>query len=212
MSSALIAAVVTLGVAHILARTAGAPVLAGVLKPLPIALLALVVSQTIPAEPRYGGPVLAGLVCSMAGDICLVFPARFLAGLACFLVGHLFYIGAFGGAAAWSAGAWLLLVPFAVGGAAMLGFLWPHLDRVRPAVAVYVVVIVTMAWAAAVRAASPGTASPSGALALGGAIVFMVSDGVLSTDRFVRPLPGGDAIVMVTYYAAQTLIAASAMG
>lgn len=212
MSCALIAVVVTLGVAHIIARYAGAPAVAGVLKPFPIALLAVVVSQTIPAEPHYGAPLLAGLLCSMAGDICLVFPARFLAGLGCFLIGHLFYIGTFAGAGEWNGEAWLLFLPFGLAGGAMLVFLWPYLARVRPAVAVYVLVIAVMAWTAAVRAASPGTVSPSGALALSGAVLFMVSDGVLATDHFVRPLPGGDGIVMVTYYAAQTLIAASATG
>jgi uncharacterized membrane protein YhhN len=210
MSSAGLAAVIALGAAHIVARYAGARVVAGVLKPLPILLLASMVSRAIPAEPRYGAALLAGLLCSMVGDVCLVFPARFVAGLACFLVGHLFYIGAFAGAGEWDLGAALLILPFVVSGGAMLAFLWPYLARLRPAVVLYVLVIAVMAWTAAVRAAAPGTAAPSGALALGGALLFMVSDGVLATDRFVRPLPGGDGAVMVTYYAAQTLIAASA--
>ena len=87
--------------------------------------------------------------------------------------------------------------------------LWPHLGRLRGPVLVYVVVIGAMAWTAARRAASPATPAPSGVLALAGALVFMASDGVLAVDRFARRFHPAHALVMVTYYAAQTLIAAS---
>ena len=57
---------------------------------------------------------------------------------------------------------------------------------------------------------APATPAPSGMLALAGALLFMSSDGVLAFDRFARRFPAAYAVVMVTYYAAQTLIAASA--
>jgi len=91
----------------------------------------------------------------------------------------------------------------------MLGYLWPHLGRERAPVAVYVSVIAVMGWRAAVRALAAGTPAPSGALALIGAIVFMLSDGLLATDRFARAFRTADAAVMTTYYAAQALIALS---
>jgi uncharacterized membrane protein YhhN len=90
----------------------------------------------------------------------------------------------------------------------MFGFLSPHLGRLRAPVAVYVLVIAAMAWRAAARAAAPVA---GGTLALAGAVLFMVSDGLLATDRFARPFAAADGAVMVTYYAAQTLIAASAL-
>ena len=40
-----------------------------------------------------------------------------------------------------------------------------------------------------------------------GALSFLVSDSVLSVNRFARPFAGAHAVVMVTYYAAQMLIA-----
>jgi uncharacterized membrane protein YhhN len=89
----------------------------------------------------------------------------------------------------------------------MLAYLWPHLGRQRVPVAVYVSVIAIMGWRAAARA-GPAPAL-SGALALAGALLFMVSDGLLAVDRFARPFRAGDAAVMTTYYAAQTLIALS---
>jgi uncharacterized membrane protein YhhN len=134
----------------------------------------------------------------------------FLAGLTSFLVGHLFYIAAFSAAGGWEAWTLLVLVPIGLAAALMLAFLWPHLGRMRGAVVTYVLVIAVMVWRAAVRAVVPATPSPSGALALAGAGFFMLSDGVLATDRFARPFAAADGVVMVTYYTAQTLIAASA--
>jgi len=58
------------------------------------------------------------------------------------------------------------------------------------------------------------TAAPaaSGGLALAGALLFMLSDGLLATDRFARRFAAADAALMTTYYAAQTLIALSVRG
>jgi uncharacterized membrane protein YhhN len=39
-----------------------------------------------------------------------------------------------------------------------------------------------------------------------GASVFVVSDTTLAVNRFVRPLPGADVVVMVTYHVGQALI------
>ena len=90
----------------------------------------------------------------------------------------------------------------------MLAYLWPHLAQDRAPVAVYVTVIVVMGWRAAARAAGAAP-MPSGELALAGALLFMISDGVLAVDRFARPFAAADGAVMTTYYAAQTLIALS---
>jgi uncharacterized membrane protein YhhN len=201
----------TIGSAHIVARYASFPRVAGVLKPIPIAILAaLVVAGPSSLGNDYRRLVVAALVFSMIGDVCLVFPGRFTQGLASFLVAHLLYLTAFAPAGAWSGVAWLGLVPFAVGAGAMLRVLWPHLGRKRAPVAAYVTVIAVMAWRAAVRATAPEVPPPSGVLAAAGALVFMVSDGVLSVNRFARRFGAAEAIIMSTYYAAQTLLALSA--
>jgi len=70
-------------------------------------------------------------------------------------------------------------------------------------------VIAVMGWRAAVRAMAVSTPAPSGSLALAGALLFMLSDGLLATDRFARPFRSAEAAVMTTYYAAQTLLALS---
>src|SRR5437016_4443491 len=146
-----VAAALAIGAAHIGARYAGASRLAGLLKAIPIALLALFVAlEPAPIGEWYRWLVFAGLIWSLGGDVWLVFPGGFMRGLASFLVAHLLYIAAFtpGGSSG------LLLVPFAVFGAAMLGYLWPHLGKDRAPVVVYVAVIVVMGWRAAARAAA----------------------------------------------------------
>jgi uncharacterized membrane protein YhhN len=204
-------AAVALGVAHIAARYVPLPRLAGVLKPVPIAILAALVALGAgPVGPGYRSLVVAALVFSMMGDVCLIFPERFTLGLASFLVAHLLYLAAFAPAGPWDGGAWLWLVPFAGVALAMFAYLSPHLGAKRGPVAVYVAVIALMGWRAVVRATAPDVPAPSGALAAAGALVFMVSDGVLAVDRFAHRFRAAEAIVMATYYAAQILIALSA--
>src|SRR5205809_56507 len=104
------------------------------------------------------------------------------------------------------------IAPFALVSLATLRYLWPHLGRERAPVAVYVSVIAVMGWRAAVRALAASPPPASGGLALAGALLFMLSDGLLATDRFARRLRAAEAAVMTTYYAAQTLIALSVRG
>jgi uncharacterized membrane protein YhhN len=205
-----IAAAVAIGTAHIGARYRGAPVVAGVLKAIPILLLVLLVlAEPAPISGTYRRLIGAALVCSMGGDIFLLFPGRFREGLGSFLVAHVLYVAAFAPPGGASASALMMFVPFAAFAGGMLAFLWPHLGRDRVPVAVYVTVIALMGWRAAARAADPATPSPSDLLALAGALLFMTSDGVLAYDRFVRRFDLATGAIMTTYYAAQVLIALS---
>ncbi len=205
--------VAVVGGAHLAAHYLGRPGLAGVLKAIPIVALALVAAiAPEPVSARYAALVTAGLLLSAVGDVCLVWPERFTMGLTSFLLAHCCYLVAFGLGAGQGGQAWPWLAAIAVAAIALLALLWPHLGHLRGPVLVYVVVIAAMAWAAARRAASPGIPEPSGTLALAGALVFMSSDGVLAIDRFARRFRPAHAVVMVTYYLAQTLITASVAG
>jgi uncharacterized membrane protein YhhN len=203
--------VALVGAIHLAAHYTERPVLAGAVKAAPILALAAVTATADPAVSRqYAVLVTAGLLFSAVGDVCLAFPDRFFtAGLASFLVAHCCYLAAFAVDA--GQGGWALpwLAAIGLAAAALLGVLWPHLGRDRAPVLVYVVVIAAMAWTAARRGAAAGAPEPSATLALAGALVFMVSDSVLAVDRFARPFRASHAVVMVTYYVAQTLIAAS---
>lgn len=177
-----------------------------VAKPLAtIAALMLAALTKVPVSPRYRALISAGLAASLAGDVFLMLPGdRFIAGLASFLVAHLLYIAAFasekGGlrdpAAATTVGL------FAV---AMLAFLWPDLGALRAPVAAYVTVIAVMGWQAFARWGR----SPGAELAALGAMSFLVSDSALAIGRFRGDFAGGTALVLVTYWLAQWLIARS---
>jgi uncharacterized membrane protein YhhN len=175
-------------------------------KPLTV-LFIIAIALTIPGSPsgRYRAAILAGLVCSIAGDVFLMLPGdRFLPGVASFLLAHLAYLVAFTQDAPFGA-APLLLLPFATFGAGMLVLLWPRLGTMRGPVVVYLAVIVAMAWQATSRAATLG--SHSALLAALGATLFVLSDASLALNRFHRPFRAAQAVILPTYYAAQLLIA-----
>jgi uncharacterized membrane protein YhhN len=170
-------------------------------------LIVLALAVQAPDDTGYRNLVLAGLLFSLAGDVFLMLPSdRFLAGLASFLVGHLFYVAAFatdGGAE----GPLLALLPFGVVGAAIYVWLLPGLAGMRAPVAVYVVAIALMAGLATARWLGAGGDGPL--LACAGACLFMLSDAVLAANRFRRPFAAAQAVVLGTYFAGQTLIALS---
>jgi uncharacterized membrane protein YhhN len=201
--------VALVGAGHLAAYYAGRRAIAGTLKAIPILALAAVVWTTATGG-RYADLLAGGLLASAVGDVCLVWPERFTRGLASFLVAHCLYLAAFASGAAAGGVAWPWLAGIALVAVALLARLWPHLGGVRVPVLVYITVIALMAWTAARRAAAPATPAPSGTLALAGSLLFMSSDAVLALDRFARRFRASHALVMVTYYAAQTLIAASA--
>jgi uncharacterized membrane protein YhhN len=178
-----------------------------VFKPLTVVLVILIALQTTHwTTPNYKLLIVAGLLCSLAGDVFLMLPReRFVAGLVGFLFAHLFYIAAFA-PGAWRPSVWTA-APLAVYGALMLGLLWPGLGKLKAAVLVYVAAILLMAWAALSRAAA--TIDDSGALAAVGALLFVASDSALAWDRFKREFKAAQAVILATYFAAQWLIALS---
>ena len=210
MPSTIVWFVALVGAGYLAAYYAGSRALAGTLKALPILALAAAVARS-GAGAGYAGWLTGGLLASAVGDVCLVWPERFTWGLASFLLAHCLYLTAFASGATTGGAGWPWLAGIAGAAIVLLARLWPHLGRVRGAVLVYVTVIALMAWTAARRADAPTTPALSGMLALAGSLLFMASDAILALDRFARRIPAAHAAVMVTYYAAQTLIAASAM-
>ncbi len=151
-------------------------------------------------------PLLLGaLLASLAGDVCLMLPGLFIAGLASFLLAHLCYIALLRRGVPWMAHRPALAATLALG-ACVYAFLWlgglPA--ALRLPVAAYVAVIALMAAQAWGRWAVLRD-GPALHVALG-ACCFMLSDTVLATSRFVHPLPHAQFWVLATYYAAQALI------
>jgi len=179
-----------------------------VLKPLTTGLVitvALVARTPVPAA--YKTLILAGLLCSLLGDIALMFPEKwFKAGLVSFLTAHVFYILAFkpGPGRPISAG---MFVPFLIFGLLMFRILAPSLGRLKLPVFVYIAAITAMAGLAAGRFVDGGGTRPL--LAFAGAVLFLVSDSVLAYDRFAKKLRPAQVIILGTYFPAQLLIALS---
>ena len=207
MTAALSLLALASAVLAVRAEHAGARGQVYVIKPLTTALLIVVASQAGHAsEGAYVWLVVAGLACSLAGDVFLMLPRdRFVAGLLSFLFAHLFYVAAFasGGVrpSAWAA------APLVLYGALMLRLLWPRLGKLKAPVAVYVAAILLMAWTALSRWSGAGPAGSG--LAAAGALLFAASDSLLAWDRFRGGLRAAQALVLGTYFAAQWLIALS---
>jgi len=170
-----------------------------------ILLLALLQPWQTPCA--YVWAIAAGLAFSLLGDVLLMLPSdRFVAGLAAFLLAQLCYIVAFALRAPWG----LNLLPL-LAGVALLVCTYLCVARragkMRAPVAVYALVIVTMLYAAWACWYALGGQRPL--LADLGACLFVASDLTLATNRFVHPFRLARLVVMVTYYAAQCLIALS---
>lgn len=203
-----IAAAAVSAAVHLIAEYRGPAWLVYVAKPLTTMLLIAAAILDEDAPPLYRLPIIAGLVFSLFGDVFLMLPKdRFVAGLASFLIAHLFYISAFQSGIRFGARP-LLLLPFVIAAGVVMYFLWPRLGRLRVPVVLYVAVLVVMAWQASARAAELGGIASR--LAAVGAALFVVSDATLAVNRFRMPFPAAQAVVMVSYVAAQALIALSA--
>lgn len=181
-------------------------------KPAVIVALIAAVVLAGPGVSAVRVLLVIALAASLAGDLLLLPPGRFTAGLAAFLVAHLAYLALFlqgpldAGAA---------LVGLGMAAVVLLVAGRPILAGARRAgmggpVAVYLGAICLMAIAAT------ASISPSATV---GAWLFILSDALLGWDRFAAP-PGGStaaaagrrAAVMVTYHGAQILLAVAVLG
>jgi uncharacterized membrane protein YhhN len=151
-----------------------------------------------------GRLVAIGLAVSAVADV--VIERGFLAGLAMFLAAHLLYVAAF--VADERRPHLFRAIPFAAYAAAMYLFLAPGLGPLAAPVGLYALAIAAMMWRAAARV-RPG--ERAGWIALMGALCFALSDTLLALHRFRSPVPGASYAIMLTYWAGQLGIAASAV-
>ena len=178
-------------------------------KPLTtLLILALAARPRRLAVPGYRGPIVAGLIFSLLGDVFLMLPGdRFLAGLASFAVTHVCYLAAFRGDVGWAP----RRAPFLVCGglaAALVAVLWPGLPpALRAPVVLYAALLAAMTAQAVGRAARLDRRSAW--VAAAGAALFLCSDSFLALDRFGFPFAASRAVVLGTYFTAQWLIALS---
>ncbi|MGN1401965.1 MAG: lysoplasmalogenase [Bacillus sp. (in: firmicutes)] len=167
-------------------------------------ILAFLYTNREKSAASYTTPLLIGLFFCMLGDAFIIF--SFIAGLAAFLLGHLFYVFAF-----WKRRRlpqhryWYLMFLLLYGLFFAFRFTGTLVgqDQAGLAVAVtlYIAVISMMGWFAFLTADR---------FALFGSLLFILSDTILAWNRFMEPVPYAGEWIMLTYYSAQLLIASSA--
>lgn len=184
------------------------PWLHWIFKPVTTLLIAAMALRLRGDQPVYRNAILVGLLLSTLGDIFLMLPRDlFVFGLGSFLLAHLAYAWALTRRARLIASPWAFVAYAAVGGG-VLAILWPKLPAgLHAPVSAYVAVLATMAAQAAAVWRVLRTHATALA-ALGGAL-FVLSDATLAIDRFATPFPSASAMVLATYWMAQTLLALS---
>lgn len=161
--------------------------------------------------PTYFLFLLIGMLFCLGGDVLLALPqsGMFLRGLVSFLIGHLFYVTAFGHTAGihqWTL-IGLLISLIASGGV----YLWlrPYLGDMKIVVIGYVVVISAMAVGAWSMLGADRLGLTGRMLACGGALSFYISDVFVARQRFVRSGFLNRLIGLPLYYGGQFMLAFS---
>lgn len=176
-----------------------------VAKPATTLCLLLAAITLTPQHADVRPWVVAGLALCLAGDVFLMFDERFFVpGLASFLIGHICFIAAFIVDPAANDRAWLgalVAIPLvaAIGRPILAGARETDRALAIP-VSAYIGVIAAML-AMSFRSSSD--------VAILGALVFVSSDCILARNRFVKPIPHGHLLTMVTYHAALALLTLS---
>ncbi len=170
-------------------------------KIIPMLLIIYYGLQRLPIERHLTHYlILLGLGFSMIGDGTLHW---FIIGLSAFLIGHLFYIGAFLRQFQWSGQRMLSVIPLLLFGL-FIGYQLVESLRIDAndtliiPVIIYILAIMTMCWLAIMT---------GNIWAIIGSVLFVISDSILAWNRFISVIDFADVLVMVTYYAAQFFIA-----
>ncbi len=151
--------------------------------------------------------IFAAIIFSWGGDVLLLFPQYFVAGLLSFLTAHILYTTFFlqvrpKARMSWREGVTAAAVAvYAVG---LVSLLAPHLGELKPAVMVYTVVISLMLLSA--LRAFGWRSGKAGLLCVAGALLFVVSDSILAIEKFYAAFPASSILVMLTYGIAQWMI------
>nr|CAD7196538.1 unnamed protein product [Timema douglasi]CAD7400578.1 unnamed protein product [Timema poppensis] len=180
------------------------------IKCLPIVSLIVFVllhGMSLGNEYAFSRRILTGLVFSCVGDALLVWPHYFLHGMAAFGGAHLMYIAAFGFKPLNIALGVLLFNSCAVAVYALMRGLSGVL---LVGVPVYSILLITMTWRAIARVQLfEELWTWTKLCSCAGGIIFAISDALIGFHHFHHSIPHSQALIMVTYYAAQLGIALS---
>ncbi len=173
-----------------------------------ISLILFFWKQSDGLETRIRQLTLGALSLSLLGDTLLMFvdksPHFFTAGLAAFLLAHILYVLVFLKSKNPTKKPWIFTGVLIVYGASLFYLLNDNLGDMLLPVFLYMLIILTMAISAFLRMGSVARISFNFVFA--GAILFLVSDSLLATNKFYEPLPFSNISIMFTYAFAQLFI------
>jgi len=174
-------------------------------KPLLMITLLFYFISASKGYPSWRFYVMAALVFSWGGDVFLMQDGMFTAGLVSFLVAHIFYITAYQKTGAASGELRPLdIIKFVLFGAVVMWVLYPGLGGMLIPVLAYMLVLLSMGvWAHKRRGATP---MASFVMVSTGAMLFVISDGLIAINKFAWEVPAERFLVMSTYIAAQYFI------
>ncbi len=180
-----------------------------VFKPLTMVIILLIaVRVEKPISSLYKRWITAALGLSLIGDVLLMLPADlFLPGLVVFLLAQVVYVAAFWLDSPHERGPKGAPIPYVFYGVIVFSLLLPGLNGMQIPVLFYVVVICLMGWLAFRRWWMLRNAAAL--LAAVGAACFIFSDTALAVNRFLQSFEAAPALVLISYYAAQWLLARS---
>lgn len=162
---------------------------------LPVLIL-IYISGTKTAKLQLDKFFLTGLILSFFGDLFLLFKWGFLPGLGSFLLAHLFYIISFKKKPQHRISEFWPII-LSVYAAILLVFLFPYLKEMKIPVSIYAIVICTMMYNAL---------KTHNKNLITGALLFVISDTLLSVNLFVKETVFLNILVMITYVFAQLFL------
>jgi uncharacterized membrane protein YhhN len=201
-----------ISIVYISYSSMASPLVALILKALIIPVLMLLfIINLRPAGNRSHQMIILALLFSWCGDILLGVQSTtgnlFIPGLIGFLLAHVMYLIVFFN----TPGENIIvrkrsyfLIPVLLYGVLLVIILFNGLGEMKLPVIVYTIVILTMVCSAISRYGKVNRAS--WLLVMTGAILFLLSDSGIAINKFLKPFPGAQVVIMSTYVMAQYLI------
>ena len=175
---------------------------------LVLALLVFFIKQSIKLHKNIRILTSIALICSLFGDVFLMFDDQnqlfFILGLVAFLIAHIFYVFVFLKHKNPQKKPFFFIAILVLYAFTLFYFIKPNLDDLLIPVVVYMLVILSMATTAFMRHQKVNSLSFK--FVLFGAFFFLISDSLLSLNLFYKPLPLANISIMTTYAIAQYLI------
>ncbi len=195
---------------HIFGEVIDSRTIRHISKPFLIPLLALFYFNSAPSVSPLLVAALAG---GWLGDLFLMVPDRgeqktwFKLGLVFFLLGHIFYVGAFfmkGRLSGLPLIGVVLAAGFLLFGLIVFLKMKDFMGKLFIPVTLYISVIALMGASTTLCFSTQATRAVT--LAVSGALIFMISDTMNAWNRFVEEIPHERVLTMTTYLAGQFLL------